>query len=90
MDCIELRPNLSHCIEAAAREEFRTSAVQYMKAGCKDEKLGQKIQLLRAFLESADFKKLRAQSERHLVEGQKVRFVIWRTGSKTSYEMVVT
>jgi hypothetical protein len=36
-----------------------------------------------------DFKKLRSQSERYLVEGKQVKFVIsWKEG-KPSYEMVV-
>jgi len=61
-----------------------------MEGGQKDKKLGEKIELLKAFLESADFKRLRSDSERHLVQGKKIRFVIrWKQG-KPSYEMVVT
>jgi hypothetical protein len=90
MDGIELFPSLSHCIETTARDEFWNSANQYMEGGQKDKKLEEKIELLKAFLESADFKRLRSGSERHLVQGRKVRFVIgWKEG-KPSYEMVVT
>ena len=90
MEVIELFPSLSHCIETAARKEFRNFVNQYMEGGQEDKKLEEKILLLRAFLESTDFKKLRSQSERHLVEGKKVKFVIcWKEG-KPSYEMVVT
>jgi len=89
MDCVELFPSLSHCIETTAREEFWNSVNQYMESGQGDKKLEEKIELLRAFLESADFKKLRSQSERYLVEGKKVKFVIcWKEG-KPSYEMMV-
>jgi len=60
-----------------------------MENGQKDKKLEEKIELLKAFLESMDFKKLRSQSERHLAEGKQVKFVIsWKEG-KPSYEMVV-
>jgi len=90
MDDIELVPSLSHCIETAARDEFWNSANQYMEGGQKDKELEEKIELLKAFLESADFKRLRSDSERHLVQGRKVRFVIRRTDGKPSYEMVVT
>jgi hypothetical protein len=89
MDGIELFPSLSHCIETAAREEFWNSVNQYTKGGQKDKKLKEKIELLKAFLESMDFKKLRSQSERHLVEGKRVIFVISWKESKPSYEMVV-
>jgi len=60
-----------------------------MESGREDKKLEERIELLKAFLESADFKKLRSQSERYLVEGKRVKFIIrWKEG-KPSYEMVV-
>jgi hypothetical protein len=90
MDGIELFPNLSRCIETTAREEFWNSVNQYMEGGQKDKELEERIELLKAFLESMDFKKLRSQSERYLVDGKQVKFVIsWKEG-KPSYEMVVT
>ena len=89
MKGIELIPRLSHCIETAAREEFWNLANQYMRSGQQDIELEEKIELVKAFLESADFKKLRSDSERHLLQGKKVTFVIvWKEG-KPSYEMVV-
>jgi len=89
MDDIDLFPSLSHCIETTAREEFWNSVNQYTEGGQKDKKLEEKIELLKAFLESMDFKKLRSQSERYLVEGKQVKFVIsWKEG-KPIYEMVV-
>lgn len=61
-----------------------------MECGREDKKLEEKIELLKAFLESMDFRKLRSQSEKHLVEGKQVKFIIsWKEG-KPSYEMVVT
>ena len=90
MDCVELFPSLSHCIETTAREEFWNSVNQYMGSGHKDKKLEEKIELLKAFLESMDFKKLRSQSEGYLVEGKKVKFVICRKEEELNYEMVVT
>ena len=90
MDCIELFPSLSHCIETTAMEEFWNSVNKYMQGGQEDKELEAKIELLKAFLESMDFKKLRSQSEKHLVEGKTVKFIIsWKQG-KPSYEMVVT
>ena len=89
MDDIELFPSLSHCIETTAREEFWNSVNQHMKGGQEDKKLEEKIELLKAFLESMDFKKLRSQSERYLTEGKQVKFAIFWKEGKLSYEMVV-
>lgn len=90
MNGIELFPSLSHCIETTARKEFWNSVNQNMESGREDKELEEKIELLKAFLESMDFKKLRSQSEGYLAEGKQVKFVIsWKEG-KPSYEMVVT
>lgn len=90
MESIELCPSLTHCVETVAREEFWNSVNQYMESGQTDKKLEEKIELLKAFLESADFKRLRSQSEKHLLEGKQVRFVISCQEDRVSYEMVVT
>jgi hypothetical protein len=89
MDSIELFPSLSQCIETTARKEFWNSVDQYMEGGQEDKKLEERIELLKAFLESMNFKKLRSQSERYLVEGQQVKFVISWKEDKPYYEMVV-
>jgi hypothetical protein len=88
MDFVELLPTLSRCIETAAREAFRDAVAKYMKGARRDEELEQRIQLVRAFLESADFRKLRSDSELHLTQGREVKFVLrWKDG-KLSYRMV--
>jgi hypothetical protein len=89
MDGIELCPSLSQCIETTASREFWNSVNQYMEGGREDRKLEDRIKLLQTFLESMDFKKLRNQSERYLIEGKQVKFVIFWENGKTSYEMVV-
>ena len=90
MEGIELSPSLYHCIETTVKDEFWNSVNQYMKGGQEDKKLEKRIELLKSFLESMDFKKLRSQSERYLVEGKQVKFVISRKEGRPSYEMVVT
>ncbi len=85
---IELFPSLSHCIETTAKQEFWKSVDEYMeKQG--DKQLEERIELLKAFVESVDFSRLRCESEKHLVEGKKVRFVIRWEENKPHYEMVV-
>jgi len=84
---IELIPTLELCIEGTARQEYKKSADEYMRKGKKDRKLEEKIELLGMFLETTDFRKLRAESEKHLIEGKKVRFILTLAKGKPKYEM---
>jgi hypothetical protein len=86
---IELVPTLELCIEGTARREYLKSADEYMQRGKKDRKLEEKIELLRMFLETADFRKLRAESERHLIESKKVTFILTSAKGKPQYEMKI-
>ena len=89
MHRIELVPSLSHCIETTAREEFWNLVNLYMESSRGDKILEEKIELLKAFLESMDFKKLRSQGEEYLIWGKQVKFLIsWRKG-KPNYELLV-
>jgi hypothetical protein len=88
MDQIELVPDLSHCIETVARKEYENLARSYLQAGKGGSELGEKIELLRSFLESADFRKLRKQSEGYLLKGQKVKFILYREHGKAKYKML--
>ena len=49
-----LEPNLSRCIETTAWEEFRRG-VQALAAGKGNEALAERSEVLRLFLEGADF-----------------------------------
>jgi hypothetical protein len=89
VNLIELTPTLDHCIEATAREEFQNSMSRYLASGLRDGALEEKLDLLKAFLESADFPGLRSQSERYLTAGISVTFVIWREEGVMHYEIVV-
>jgi hypothetical protein len=85
---MELVPDLSHCIETVARKEYENLARSYLQSGEGDSELGKQIELLRSFLESADFRKLRKQSEGYLVKGQKIRFILYRERGKAKYKML--
>jgi translation initiation factor IF-3 len=85
---IELFPSLSHCIETTAKQEFWKSVDEYMERQ-GDKELGEKIALLKAFVESMDFRKLRRESEKYLIEGKEVRFIIRWKGNRPQYEMIV-
>src|SRR4030042_4346947 len=88
MGQIELVPDLSHCIETVARKEYENLARSYLQAGKGDSEFGEKVELLRSFLESADFRKLREQSEVYLLKGQKIKFILYRERGKAKYRML--
>jgi len=45
--------------------------------------------MLRLFIESADFNKLRSESEKHLLEGKRVKFILHLEEGKPKYEMKI-
>ena len=61
-----------------------------MEGEQEDKELQQRIKLLKAFLESADFGKLRREGEKHLMQGKTAKFVIYWKENKPSYDMVAT
>ncbi len=90
MNCIELIPNLSHCIETTAKEEYWGLVNRYMESGQENKELEQRIELLKSFLESMDFKKLRRESESYLIEGKTVKFIIRWEEDRPDYEVIIS
>lgn len=85
---IEIVPTLSECIETRAKSEF-DEAVARLVAGGRDEEMELKVETLRLFLEKADFRKLRAESERHLLEGRRAVFLIYLQGRDPQCDLMV-
>lgn len=85
---IELIPDLSHCIETVARKVYESLIRNYLRTGGSDSESGAKIELLRTFLESADFRKLRSKSEKYLLQGYSVKFLLYREKGKVKYKLI--
>ena len=85
---IELVPDLSHCIETVAKREHDNLVKSYFQAGKGDAEFEEKVELLRSFLESADFKKLRRESEGHLLKGENIKFILHKEEGEARYRMV--
>jgi len=85
---IELIPDLSHCIETVARKEYENLARSYLQAGKGESEFEDKLELLRTFLESADFRKLRQQSEEYLLKGRNIKFILYRERGKAKHKML--
>ena len=86
---VELIPDLTECIETVARKEYAAVLARLLKSGRRDKKLEEKLEILRLFIETADLKQLRAESEKRLIEGRKLKFVVYRD-EDVKYEMQVT
>ena len=86
---IELEPTLKSCIETQARKEYNRTAAEILGNG-NEKKLAKKLEALRIFLETADFRNLRRESEKHLNEGERVIFKLYIDQQAPAYEMEVT
>jgi len=86
---VELIPDLSHCIETVAKREHTAVWKQLLTPGQRNKELEEKLEIIRLFLETANFKKLGAESEKGLMEGKKVKFVAYRDND-VKCEMQVT
>jgi hypothetical protein len=87
---IELSPTLFQCIETVAKREYWRSVDEYLKAKTGDKGLEERIELLKSFLETADFTALRSQSERYLIEGKGVAFTVFFRDGKPCQRMNIT
>ena len=87
---IELVPDLMHCIETVARKEHAMILKQLLTPGKVNKELEKELEILQIFLETADFKKLRSESEKQLMERRKVRFLVYLEDSVSKYEMQIT
>ena len=89
MPVIELIPDLSSCIETVAKREYEKVNKTLLTTTKWDKELEQKAEILRLFLENMDFKKLRSESEKYLLNGKKAKFVISLERGQLRYEMQI-
>ena len=89
MVCVRLKPDLSNCIETLSKKEYERTLNLLPKEESVNEKLGERLEVLRVFLESADFCDLRSQYEGYVTEGKKVTFLIYPESGKASYKLMV-
>ena len=87
---IELVPDINHCIETVAKQRYAKIVGQLLASGGHNPKLLETVGILKNFLEAIDFKKLRAESERHLVEGRYVKFIVYEEGGLAKCEMRIS
>ena len=76
-------------METQAKRRYNQIARELLQKG-EERELVEKFETLRRFLETADFNRLRSESEKHLVEGRKVKFIVWLEEGQPEWEMKVT
>ena len=86
---IELLPDLSHCIETVARRKHAELSHRLLGSEAGNAEAEDKLEILRLFLKTADFRKLRSESEKQLIEGKNVRFTVYLEARALRYEMHV-
>ena len=86
---IEFVPALEHCIQTLAKQEYERIMCQLLESGEEDAVLGEKLQMLKDFLESSDFNQLRSEYESYLVEGKKATFKLWPGEDRTEYRLEI-
>jgi hypothetical protein len=86
---IKLEPSLSHCIEAVAKREYERVLSLLLKGKQEDQQLAEELELLRLFLESADFVQLRSRCEEFLLAGKCVSVRLKSTSTPPKYEVEI-
>jgi hypothetical protein len=85
---IKLEPNLSHCIETVAKRKYEKVLSQIL-GGKQEDSLMDELELLRLFLESADFGQLRSRCEEPLLAGRGIEVVLRSTQGVPPYEIEI-
>jgi hypothetical protein len=86
-DEVVLAPDRDHCIETAARNEYRRCIDEFFRSERSDPRLEDRLETLQRFLEQADFRLLRRESEPFIAAGRRVRFLIARHGERARWRI---
>ncbi|MBN1851009.1 MAG: hypothetical protein JW932_20785 [Deltaproteobacteria bacterium] len=86
---IELTPTLLSCIQTTAKRAYDQTLREILKGEGKGNDLEEKLEVLRLFLESADFARLRGQYENSLRNGKTVTFKLRLVKGRMEYKQMV-
>ncbi|MDM7998780.1 MAG: hypothetical protein QUS33_01955 [Dehalococcoidia bacterium] len=83
---VELVPSLDHCVQTRAKQEYAATMSRIL-SGDESPELERRLELLKTFLEEADFSRLRRESEKYLTQGRQVRFVLSGHGGPGNWSL---
>jgi hypothetical protein len=86
---IVLEPSITHCIESVAKTEYERILRLLLRAKKEDPRLADELELLRLFLESADFGVLRSRCEDPLAAGKHVKVKLRSAGGVPDWNIEV-
>jgi hypothetical protein len=86
---IELVPDLDRCIKTVAEKKHSELVQILLESKVGNSEMEERLEILRLFLETADFRKLRSESEQQLMEGKSVRFTLYLEARALKCEMHV-
>lgn len=84
---VALVPDADHCIETVARNEYRRCVDACLRLDHLDPELEVRLEILRRFLEQADFRRLRRGSEPRIAAGRPARFLISLDGERARWRI---
>ncbi len=84
---VVLRPNRDHCIETVARQEHRAVLTELLATGNAAPALTAKFELLTLFLKTADFRKLRAETENLRLGNNHAEVTLKLSRGRVSYQI---
>lgn len=77
-----------HCLETVARREYQELTRAYLRGELEGSEAEDRIELLREFLETADFAGLRQACEGRIREGRSTAFLLFREGEEMRFGFV--
>jgi len=83
---IELKPTLLNCIQTVAKREYDATLSKLLREDGKSNTLEERLELLKMFLESADFGELRSEYEHFLRNGKVVIIRLRAINGRVEYE----
>jgi len=82
-------PTLDECVETLARRRMNKTLQSLMETALADREAEEEFALLKRFIESADFRRLRAESEPELLQGHRVAFNVGMDSGTVTCRMQV-
>jgi len=77
---------LDACVETQAKRVYNETVNELLKEP-HNKYFQQRLKTIGLFNGKADIPKLRAESEKHLLEGKEVVFIIWQEDGKSRWEI---
>jgi len=84
---LKLEPDVSHCIQTVAKKEYEKVLSLLLKNDQADVEKEETLELLKLFLESADFGKLRMRCDEFLLKGKRVAVTLKSCSKANTYEI---